>query len=91
MSNCISVGSVSAAESSKEHPIAAKSKNFTYENNYYDNSQPVNVDDETAKQVNGGSKGVSADYMKTEAFIDEVNAGGGDYHLADNGEIGLGP
>ena len=29
--------------------------------------------------------------MKTEAFIDEVNAGGGDYHLADNGEIGLGP
>jgi len=91
VSNCISVGSVSAAESSKEHPIAAKSKNFTYENNYYDNSQPVNVDDETAKQVNGGSKGVSADYMKTEAFIDEVNAGGGDYHLADNGEIGLGP
>ena len=91
VSNCISMGSISAADSSQKHPIAAKSRDFTYVNSYYDNSQTVDVDDETAAEVDEGSKGADAAHMKTEDFIDEVNAGGGDYHLTDNGEIGLGP
>ena len=78
--NCISACDVNAESGTQYGPIVGSAGNTIFSNNHYHVSIPSSSDPEDIG-------GTSHDDMNTQTVIDEINAGGGDYVLDENGQI----
>ena len=81
---CVSLGSVTGG--SKVHAITGyATNNVTFRNNYYDST--ITSTDNISQAVTDGSTGMPLENLETEAFIQQVNAEGGNFRLDADGNI----
>ena len=81
---CVSLGSVTGG--SKVHAITGSATNgVTFRNNYYDST--ITATGDISQVVTAGSTGKSITELETEAFIQQVNAEGGNFRLDEDGHI----